>query len=211
MSAANLLTRIRLLAAGDTAHGLWGQAFQTWAATQPFDHVRNMFRGLAELQRWIIETTDASHVECRAAQERAFREAADDGRRYDATHDPAACPILKAAADAIRSRVAAHDIDPPTREAVNERIKDLAQALQDRYRREGEPDGLVALRADVAKAKLATWEPARRLKEARERYNHVGAAIAEADVLKAAAELKVVEDAHQAAQRRLWAEFGVQA
>jgi hypothetical protein len=197
--------------AGDSGRGLYGPPLEQWAGRQPYERVRELFRREVELAEDASALMDAGHVECQASHAKAAREAMDDGRRFEEVHDPATCPVLLRAAAAVRSKIEAHGIEPGTLEAVNLRISALAAALKVHYRTQGEPAELVKLRGEIARAKAATWPPAKALREARERYSHVGAAIAEADVMKAAAELKVVEDAHQAAQRRLWSEFGVQA
>jgi hypothetical protein len=208
MSVANLLTRARALLAGEGGRGLNADEFKAWLTTRTLNDLLELFRRQCALAVELRQDNDAAHVECRRAIEEAARQAFDAGRRYDEPHDPEACPILRRAAEATRAKLEANGV-PPTVEDLNLRVMALAQALKDSYRTQGEPAELVKLRADVAKAKVATWPLTQKLKDARERLRTVGVTLAEKDVVAAHAELQAAERAHTEAARPLWLQWGI--
>jgi hypothetical protein len=95
-------------------------------------------------------------------------------------------------------------------EALNERIRVVTDELKLRFRVEGEPAELQALRAKFRIAKAAIWPLFERVKQARDKARVAGLAVGEADVMAAVAAHAEAERAAEAIKAEIRAVYGVE-
>lgn len=136
---------------------------------------------------------------------RLAQAAADEGRAGSGVdYEPGRDERMKAVADGLLARKSEFGCAERTAsasevlEAIVRRESLIEAELRRRYEREGEPAGLVKLRAEIARAKAETWPLIKAVDEARKKLQALGAALCEQEVLaavaaRAAAERKVAE------------------
>lgn len=195
--SVGLMDRLRRLAAGDSLHGLRGEAFEQAARELPTEAKRRLrIETLARLEQLRREGDEARAADLAAELARAA-EQADKGRPVTVDAGPA---MKCERAEAVARRVSglagelglrSSDGAPVSAryclEALADRAAVLAELLEAAYRRDGEPAALRELRRELSRAKASEWEARRSHEESQRRYNALRDPEAEAGVMAAAA------------------------
>jgi hypothetical protein len=207
MSVGNLLTRARMLAAGNSGRGLVGDDFEAWAVAQTQEHLLQVFRQLVEVGSWLLAGDETARAVSDEDWQRRATDAADRGQPAPGRVAPGDDPCLLKWRDMVAARLSALGI--PHRYAVNERLAVLSRVVAGSYRHDGEPDALIALRKAITAAKRAAWERRVDVEAAQRVYRGMRDAEAEADVHRACEALAQAERACELERRKLWAEWAV--
>lgn len=95
-------------------------------------------------------------------------------------------------------------------ESIQYRLQAIDRELEQRYRRDGEPEGAVALRSEIKKAKAATWPLTEAYRKAKERQNAEHSEASEANALQAAADLDRAQNHVASLRQRLRDEYALE-
>ena len=217
MTTAGFLSRIRRVVAGDTFDGLrWTEEMASVAASLTVERALALRR---EVQAVLAEIRDDQETALAQHRERIAKECKrvwEAGRGGTVEDNPNKSPELLAVLAKWAGKAVAlgcpivpapdGSTEPHIQHVLGHftaRLKVLNDELGSRFRRDGEPREVVALRKRIAEARKAEWPLRKALKDARERLNAIGVHLAEGEVVAAVRDLAVAEGKTQVLLREL--------